>query len=89
MTRSAEKAETLRAERVLQTDGPDGWTILRLAGIYGPGRQDLLNQVLAGHSELPGEGETCLNLIRVEDICAANSPPIASGSNPSSAPNPQ
>ncbi len=66
------KGEILRrAERALQTDGPDGWTILRLAGIYGPGRHYLLNQVLAGHSELPGEGETCLNLIRVEDICAA------------------
>ena len=66
------KGEILRrAERVLQTDGPDGWTILRLAGIYGPGRHYLLNQILSGHSELPGEGETCLNLIRVEDICAA------------------
>ena len=66
------KGEILRrAERVLQTGEPDGWAILRLAGIYGPGRHYLLNQVLSGASELSGEGEAYLNLIRVEDICAA------------------
>lgn len=66
------KGEILRqAERVLQTCGPDGWTILRLAGIYGPGRHYLLNRILSGASELSGEGDAYLNLIRVEDICAA------------------
>ena len=66
------KTEILRrAERVLQTDGPDGWAILRLAGIYGPGRHYLLNQILSGASELSGEGDVYLNLIRVEDICTA------------------
>ena len=61
----------LQAEQVLHGNGPDGWTILRLAGIYGPGRHYLLNQVLSGESELPGEGDVYLNLIRVEDICSA------------------
>ena len=66
------KGEILRqAERVLQTDGPDGWTILRLAGIYGTGRHYLLNQILSGASQLSGEGDVYLNLIRVEDICTA------------------
>jgi nucleoside-diphosphate-sugar epimerase len=61
----------LGAEGLLMTAGQPGWTILRLAGIYGPERHYLLNQVLSGESELPGEGEVYLNLIRVEDICSA------------------
>ena len=61
----------LAAEGLLMTAGQPGWTILRLAGIYGPDRHHLLNQVLSGESELPGEGEVYLNLIRVEDICSA------------------
>ncbi|MCB1124737.1 MAG: epimerase, partial [Verrucomicrobiae bacterium] len=44
---------------------------LRLAGIYGPERHYLLNQVLYGEPEMPGEGDVYLNLIRVEDICQA------------------
>jgi nucleoside-diphosphate-sugar epimerase len=59
------------AEEFLQRSGPEGWTILRLAGIYGPDRHYLLNQILSGESELPGEGGVYLNLIRVEDICSA------------------
>ena len=66
------KGEVLRlTEQILQTGGMDGWAILRLAGIYGPGRHYLLNQILSGAPELSGEGEAYLNLVRVEDICAA------------------
>jgi nucleoside-diphosphate-sugar epimerase len=45
------------------------WFILRLAGIYGPGRHHLLNQVRSG--ELAGRGEHHLNLAHRDDIAAA------------------
>ncbi len=45
-------------------------TVLRLAGIYGPARHHLLDQLRAGPTELPGSGEHHLNLIHRDDICA-------------------
>ena len=45
------------------------WFILRLAGIYGPGRHHLLEQVRAG--EVAGSGEHHLNLIHRDDIVTA------------------
>jgi nucleoside-diphosphate-sugar epimerase len=45
------------------------WFILRLAGIYGPGRHHLLEQVRAG--EVSGRGDYHLNLVHLEDICSA------------------
>jgi len=45
------------------------WFILRLAGIYGPGRQRLLDQVRAG--EVAGRAQDHLNLIHRDDICRA------------------
>jgi nucleoside-diphosphate-sugar epimerase len=47
------------------------WFILRLAGIYGPERHHLLDQVRAGAAELPGDGTHRLNLAHRDDICAA------------------
>jgi nucleoside-diphosphate-sugar epimerase len=47
----------------------DRWFILRLAGIYGPERHHLLDQVRAG--EVSGKGDYRLNLIHLEDICRA------------------
>jgi nucleoside-diphosphate-sugar epimerase len=44
-------------------------TVLRLAGIYGPGRHHLLEQVRSG--EVAGRGDHYLNLIHRDDICAA------------------
>lgn len=68
----SETSEILKtAEEFLQRSGPDGWTILRLAGIYGPDRHYLLNQVRSGEPELAGEGGNYLNLIHVDDICSA------------------
>jgi nucleoside-diphosphate-sugar epimerase len=66
------EAETTRAlveaERIA-----DGWpgpaTILRLAGIYGPGRTHLVGQVRRG--EASGHPEAHLNLIHRDDIVAA------------------
>ena len=44
------------------------WIILRLAGIYGPGRHHLLNQLREGVTELGGSGAHRLNLIHRDDI---------------------
>lgn len=47
------------------------WFILRLAGIYGPGRHHLLNQLRDGASTLGGSGDHHLNLIHRDDIVSA------------------
>lgn len=47
------------------------WFILRLAGIYGPGRHHLLNQLREGVTELGGGGGHRLNLIHLDDIVSA------------------
>jgi nucleoside-diphosphate-sugar epimerase len=45
------------------------WFVLRLAGIYGPGRHHLLEQVRAG--EVSGMSEHHLNLIHRDDVASA------------------
>ena len=47
------------------------WFILRLAGIYGPDRHHLLNQLREGVTSLGGSGGHHLNLIHRDDIVAA------------------
>jgi nucleoside-diphosphate-sugar epimerase len=47
------------------------WFILRLAGIYGPERHHLLDQVRFGAAEMTGNGAAHLNLAHRDDICAA------------------
>ena len=47
------------------------WFILRLAGIYGPGRHHLLDQLREGRATLNGSGEHRLNLAHRDDIVAA------------------
>ncbi len=67
-----ERAELLLdAEAQLHGDDMSGprCFILRLAGIYGPGRHHLLNQVRSG--EIAGFGEHHLNLVHRDDIVAA------------------
>lgn len=61
----------LEAERQVRegAGARDRWFILRLAGIYGPGRHHLLNQVRTG--EVAGRGEYRLNLAHRDDIAAA------------------
>ena len=44
-------------------------TVLRLAGIYGPGRHHLLGQVRSG--DVAGNGGHHLNLIHCDDVCSA------------------
>lgn len=65
-------AVLLETEAVLKTAGRAAcarWFVLRLAGIYGPGRHHLLTQVRTG--EVAGHGEHRLNLAHRDDIAAA------------------
>jgi nucleoside-diphosphate-sugar epimerase len=47
------------------------WFVLRLAGIYGPERHHLLDQLREGVATLNGSGEHRLNLAHRDDIVAA------------------
>jgi nucleoside-diphosphate-sugar epimerase len=47
------------------------WFVLRLAGIYGPGRHGMLDQLRAGAAVLPGDPAHHMNLIHRDDACAA------------------
>jgi nucleoside-diphosphate-sugar epimerase len=64
----------LEAEALLREASPETlrrWFIFRLAGIYGPGRHHLLDQLRAGETEFSGRGEHRLNLVHRDDIVAA------------------
>lgn len=47
------------------------WFILRLSGIYGPGRHHLLDEIVKETPQLSGTGDHHLNLIHRDDICRA------------------
>jgi nucleoside-diphosphate-sugar epimerase len=47
------------------------WFVLRLAGIYGPERQGMLDQLRAGAAVLPSDPAHHLNLIQRDDACGA------------------
>jgi nucleoside-diphosphate-sugar epimerase len=53
------------------------WFVLRLAGIYGPGRHHLLEQVSSG--EVAGRGDYRLNLVHRDDIVAGIWAALAAG----------
>jgi nucleoside-diphosphate-sugar epimerase len=63
----------LEAEAMLS--GAEGvcqsWYVLRLAGIYGPGRHFLLNQLREGGGEIPGRGDYAMNMIHLDDVVSA------------------
>jgi nucleoside-diphosphate-sugar epimerase len=64
----------LMAENLLRDASPGTlrrWYIFRLAGIYGPERHHLLDQLRAGETEFSGRGEHRLNLVHRDDIVAA------------------
>jgi nucleoside-diphosphate-sugar epimerase len=50
-----------------------GWPVivLRLAGIYGPGRGYWLNRFLAGTARLEDDGQRVLNMIHRDDVVGA------------------
>jgi len=63
-------AVLLEAEALART-WPGRAIILRLAGIYGPGRHHLLDQLRSRSGALPGVGDYRLNLIHRDDIVEA------------------
>ncbi len=68
----AERPQLLLQAEATLTGSPDSWRrwfILRLAGIYGPERHTLLEQVRDG--TVAGNGEHHLNLIHRDDAVAA------------------
>ncbi len=66
---------TIRESEILLQNAPANavgrYFILRLAGIYGPGRHHLLDQLRAGAPSLGGSGAHRLNLAHREDIVSA------------------
>ena len=62
------------SEKLLERASPAArirWFVLRLAGIYGPDRHHLLDQLRAGAMTLNGSGAHRLNLAHRDDIVAA------------------
>lgn len=45
--------------------------VLRLAGIYGPGRGYWLKQFLSGEARITGHGERILNMVHCDDVVGA------------------
>lgn len=45
--------------------------ILRISGIYGPGRGHLYRQYLRGEAVIPGRGDRMINMIHVDDVVSA------------------
>lgn len=63
----------LESERIFFDGVPQGARafVLRLAGLYGPGRHLMLDSVRQAPRELPGWGDYYLNLARIEDVVSA------------------
>lgn len=83
-TGGEERTDVLLEAETLLHQGAEAcrrWFVLRLAGIYGPERHHLLDQVRSG--EIGGRGDHYLNLVHRDDItaavwaCFAASPAIA------------
>src|SRR6478735_10464732 len=63
-----------KSEQLLEAAPATAWArgfVLRLAGIYGPGRHHLLDQLRAGANALNGAGRHRLNLVHRDDIVTA------------------
>ncbi len=82
MTELSETAPTTsRNEVLLATEATFGGAvaegvlpraaILRLAGLYGPGRHSILDRLCEGETTFPGSGEYYLNLIHRDDAARA------------------
>ena len=72
----------LEAERVLLTSARERHfpaVVLRLAGIYGPGRGHWLRQYLKGDARLEGRGDRVLNMVHRDDVAGAVIAALQSG----------
>jgi nucleoside-diphosphate-sugar epimerase len=63
------KAEEYLLDEARRTGFPV--IILRVAGIYGPGRAYWLEQLLAGTASVDGAGERVLNMVHQQDVAGA------------------
>lgn len=71
----------LESERIyLESVSSAVKTVLRLGGIYGPGRSFLADRIAGSEGVLPGYGDYFLNLVRLEDIVSAIDSVFRSGS---------
>ncbi|MFP4261351.1 MAG: NAD-dependent epimerase/dehydratase family protein [Opitutales bacterium] len=62
----------LESERLLADAAIEqSWYVLRLAGIYGPGRHYLLDQLRKASGPIPGRGDYSMNMIHRDDAVAA------------------
>lgn len=63
----------LESERLLLETAGEGEVriVLRLAGIYGPGRHHYLDQLHLGETVFPGKGDDYLNLVHRDDVIGA------------------
>lgn len=68
---------------LLEAAGQRGFpaVILRLSGIYGPGRGYWLRQFLAGEARLEGDGSRVLNMIHRDDVVGAIEVALERGRN--------
>ncbi|HWQ93389.1 MAG TPA: SDR family oxidoreductase [Clostridia bacterium] len=71
----------VRAEEVLRAAVGEGFpaVILRVSGIYGPGRGYWLRQFLSGLAVMEGRGERWLNMVHREDVAGAIVAALARG----------
>lgn len=53
--------------------------VLRVAGIYGPGRGHYLKQFLQGEAQIPGQGLRYLNMVHRDDVVGAVVAALTSG----------
>ena len=69
----SERAEIMLEAEEIFLSGPPivAKVVLRLGGIYGPGRSFLANRIREANGVMPGYGDYYLNLIRLEDIVSA------------------
>ncbi len=70
-TGGGENAQILLEAENLALGWSGGGCVLRLAGIYGPGRHHLLDQLREGAGMVAGRGDFHLNLIHRDDIAGA------------------
>lgn len=72
----------LESEQLIEANAAlfGSWYVLRLAGIYGPERHYLLNQLREGGGLIPGRGDYHMNMIHRDDIVDAILAAIQGGS---------
>lgn len=73
VSRLSASGQVLRAaeEAVVAAQMASASVVLRLGGIYGPGRHLYLDRLLEGAPHISGEGSGWLNLIHLDDILQA------------------